>query len=128
MCVTLVSHRSSTHCESEKSERIEKNQSCLTIRISHKQLLAKNFAGVESGLYRTLSRKQWSLKYLHIAFLMREGDSNTEQSKELLKRLYNIPINTDKFTSVCCKLRARDINDTGIFALRAGAGYELANN
>ena len=41
---------SSTHCESEKSERIEKNQSCPTIRISHKQLLAKNFTGVESGL------------------------------------------------------------------------------
>ena len=42
-----------THCESEKSERIEKNQSCPNIRISHKQLLAKNFAGVESGLYET---------------------------------------------------------------------------
>ena len=46
----MIVEISSTHCESEKSERIEKNQSCPTIRISHKQLLAKNFAGVESGL------------------------------------------------------------------------------
>ena len=39
-----------TATKAKKSERIEKNQSCPTIRISHKQLLAKNFAGVESGL------------------------------------------------------------------------------
>jgi hypothetical protein len=41
---------SPTHCESEKCGRIQSNRSCATIRNSQTQLLAKDFAVVESGL------------------------------------------------------------------------------
>ena len=46
-----------THCRSEffsRGEQIQWNYSCAIIRISHKQFLAKNFTGVESGLYKAL--------------------------------------------------------------------------
>ena len=39
---------------SSREERIQRNYSCATIRISHKQLFAKNFAGMESGLMESL--------------------------------------------------------------------------
>ena len=44
----------STHWRSEffaHKERIQWNYSCATIRISHKQFIAKYFAVVESGIY-----------------------------------------------------------------------------
>ena len=49
----------STHWRSEffvREERIQWNYSCATIRISHKQFLAKYFAVVESGLQ---SSRRW---------------------------------------------------------------------
>ena len=39
---------------SSREERIQRNYSRGTIRISHKQLFAKNFAGMESGLMESL--------------------------------------------------------------------------
>ena len=57
----------STHWRSEffaREERIQWNYSCATIRISHKQFLAKYFAVVESGLERI--EKNQSCPTIHI--------------------------------------------------------------
>ena len=74
----------STHWRSEffaREERIQWNYSCATIRIPHRQFLAKYFAVVESSLYgsQNISSKKKGRRHKKVCAIRRE---DTEASQE----------------------------------------------